>query len=203
MVSEQDSQEKKLISEFECECHHGNERGSCSSLFSPMSMMEMRQQFREIDYYKDHTNQLDLVIIGLLRALVCRDGVTRSSKKKTQKERTESRTVFMLGGHVVCEKTFLFAHNLLKKRYKRLKKLYLNFGLAEPQHGNTNAMPHNAILPEMEARVVSFIRECSAARPVPSGLPAQSFQTQCEVASNKYFEEKGPQIVCGSMQTAS
>ena len=44
----------------------------------------------------------------------------------------------------VCKKTYLFVHNIGKKKYTTVKQSYLKNGLDPIVHRNTNTLPHHA-----------------------------------------------------------
>lgn len=121
-----------------CRCKYANGE-PCSSLFTAGQLLEFRQQSSAIDYYEGSVNKLDLVLLGLLRALCVNSEKTKRSNQRNT-ERIRTRTKFHLNGVPVCENTFLFAHTMSPMRFKRIKKNYLEDGLVEIRHGNSGRL---------------------------------------------------------------
>lgn len=141
-----------------CGCKQIYKGECCSSKFSIEEMKEMRQEFQSLDYYENHFNKLDLVILAKISTF-CKDGdETVSNKKKKQNERQRSRSNFLIKGEPVCIKTFLFAHAICSWRFKRLKKIYLKEGVVAKLHGNTGRSPANTASFEKTKSAVMFIQ---------------------------------------------
>ena len=96
--------EERKVAQFVagcCSCNLGPNHAPCHSLFSPTQYSEMRDECREL-----MRGELDLVVMGDLRALTLRDDSTQRSS-----ERVRSFSRFQFGGHRICLTTFCFLHN--------------------------------------------------------------------------------------------
>ena len=108
--------EQELVASFMCNCKMAPGGLLCSSLFSHAVLYDLRDQFCEIDYYENHSNKLDLVMLGILQTPMYSGSSTRGKKRKA--EERQERTTFMVCGEKFCEMTFLFCHTMSCKWYK-------------------------------------------------------------------------------------
>lgn len=120
-------------------------------------MVELRQESTSLDYYSEHVNKLDLVLLGQLRVM-CSSGNKTTSKKKKNVDRTRIRTNFMLKGYQVCKTTFPISNNISNIRFKRLMKVYNNEGVVPKLHGNTTRSPAKTLSLDAVTLVVTFIK---------------------------------------------
>ena len=98
--------------------------------------------------------QVDLVMMAQLRALCQGDDMTQKTKtKKTARQRTA--TLFRFGGHRICLTVFLFLHAMSDKRFKAIKKSWIENGLC-PRVRST-VLPHNTTKLSDIQHVVRFI----------------------------------------------
>ena len=85
-------------------------------------------------------DELDLVVMGQLRAL-CQSGhVTQKSKAKNTEHR-RSPILYRFGGYCVCQKTCCFLHTMSEKRLKAIKASWMENGLGPRVRANVT--PHN------------------------------------------------------------
>ena len=114
-----------------CKLHGGR---PCHTPFSASQLRAMRDEYRQLT-----CDELDMVVMGQLRAL-CQSDPTQKTKAKN----TEPRRTMMLcrfGGHRICLETFCFLHMMSHKRFESLKAWWLENGLC-PRMRATVA-PHN------------------------------------------------------------
>ena len=142
-----DDEEEKVASFVAggCSCRLGPGNSPCHKLFSASEYSEIRDECRELS-----REELDLVIMGELRALTVRDSTTFRSSDRV---RTSSR--FEVGGHRVCIKTFCFMHTVGRGKLTAIKNSWLEHGL-RPRR-KVSFTPHNTTsLADVEL-VVRFI----------------------------------------------
>ena len=60
-------------------------------------------------------------------------------------------------GMNICRKTYLFLHNMGKKKYENIKASVKQDGILPRQHGNLRRVPHNALTLEETQAVVTYI----------------------------------------------
>lgn len=147
----------------------------CSGNFTLDEILQVHFDSRNLDYYNDGTNILDLVLIGEIRAMARSCDSVKKGNSVTVKERERLRIMYTLNGRPVCEKLFLLAHAIKIKRFKRLMKHYKNYGMAPPMHGNIKRTPKNVVKREQVENIVSFIRNYAeeAALFMPGHLATQ------------------------------
>ena len=98
-----------------CSCKYGPEGSPCHSLFSATQYVEMRNECRELS-----RDELDLVIMGELRALTFCDTITWRNEGR---QRTISH--YQFGGHPMCKSTFCFLHNIGITKLNAIKASWL------------------------------------------------------------------------------
>ena len=82
-----------------CKLADGN---PCCQLFSASMYKSLRDECHALT-----RDELDLVVMGQLRALVHNDRMTQKTKARNT-ERVRTSTQFLFGGHRVCTNTFCF-----------------------------------------------------------------------------------------------
>ena len=105
----------------------------------------MRDECRELN-----RDELDLVVMGQLRALTLRDGCTQRTTT-----RVRSSTQFLFGGHHICIFTFCFFHNIWISKFNAIKMSWLKNGLRPRVHKHRT--PHNVTSLSDVQHVVRFI----------------------------------------------
>ena len=128
-----------------CSCNLGANDRPCHKLFSARQYREMRDECRELS-----REELDLVVMGELRALTLRDGLTRRAG-----ERKQTFSKFHFGGHRVCQKTFCFLHNIGRGKFNAIKQSWLENGLRPRERKYFS--PHNATSLSDIQLVIRFI----------------------------------------------
>ena len=131
----------------------------CSTHFSCEQVKTFRLEANELS-----NGELDLVIMGKLSAL------SRSDESQ------QRHTMFLHGGHRVCQKMFLYLHDIGEKRLKNLMKHFKKNGLTGRTHGNTSRQPHNAHSLSTVKAVVTFILNYSEQNSIalPGRIPGYS-----------------------------
>ena len=131
-----------------CKCKL-NDGNSCYLLFTSSQISSVRDDCRQLT--KD---QLDMVVMGQLRALCQRDSVTQKSKAiNTGRKRTN--TPYRYGGHRICQTTFLFLHNMSVTRFDSIKRSWLEKGLLP--RVREKVVPHNTTKLSDIKNLVRFI----------------------------------------------
>ena len=172
-LREQDKEEMESVQAFStatCGCSKRN--GSpCSSYFTAEELAGMRMSMAELQH-----DQLDLVILGHISAHHYSDETVghRTNVEKLQRgERVKDYTSFFYQSHRICLKTFLFLHNIGKKRFRNLMKHYQLNGVSLRAHGNLKRRPWNASTLADKERAVAFIKNFTDvhAIPLPGRMP--------------------------------
>ena len=132
-----------------CSCKHGPNKSPCHKLFTAAQYREMRDKCRELT-----RDELDLVIMGQLRALTLRDTHTQRTKQWAT-ARVRSSTQFQFGGHHLCITTFCFLHNIGISKLNAIKSSWLTNGLRPRTH--VHRPPHNVTSLSDVQHVVRFI----------------------------------------------
>ena len=126
-----------------CKLHGGRLR---HTPFSASQLRAMRDECRQLT-----RDELDMVVMGQLRALCQSDPTTQKTKAKN----TERRCTMMLcrfGGHCICLETL---HMMSHKRFESLKAWWLENGLC-PWMRATVA-PHN-VMRRQDVHLTVFLR---------------------------------------------
>lgn len=79
-------------------------KDTCSNKFEIDRYIEMRLEAAELDYYENHTNLLDQVILGQLHCMTS-DSATTNRKNKINAERKQNKTTYFVKGEKVCKNT--------------------------------------------------------------------------------------------------
>ena len=110
--------EERKVAQFVahgCSCNLGPKGTPCHKLFSAVQCQELRGECRELT-----KEELDLVVMGELRALTLQTG-----KTKRASDRVRSFSKFQFGGHRICLKTFCFLHNISRWKFNEMKSSWL------------------------------------------------------------------------------
>lgn len=147
----------------------------CSDKFSLDELLQFNIQCRDLDYYNEGSNVLDLVILGAIRAMCRTNDDIKTGSGIIKKDRKRQRMIYTLSGVHICEKLFLLVHAIKIKRFKRLMKHFKTNGLMPPMHGNVKRTPKNTCKKETVEQIVSFIRNYAeeAALFMPGRLASQ------------------------------
>lgn len=130
----------------------------CTNNFTLDELLQYNFDSRNLDYYSEGTNILDLVILGEIRGMSRSSDSVKRGNSIVTKERERNRMMYMLRGIPVCEKLYLLSHSIKIKRFKRLMKHYKGHGISPPIHGNFKRTPKSTIKHETVDKIVSFIR---------------------------------------------
>lgn len=161
-VDEHEEEDLQNFQKTTCGC--SKKKGSpCSGFFSIAELKERRMLMAELE-----SSHLDCVILGQIGAHRFSGKLAGHHGKGAQ--RCHGYTTFFYQGRKVCLKTFLFLHNIGKKRFRNLIK---HFRMAPRVHGNTKRLPWNASSFHDKERAVVFIKNFSEihALPLPGRMP--------------------------------
>ena len=131
-----------------CSCKLVN-GGPCHKSITPSEYRVMRDECRALTH-----DELDLVVMGQLRALTQNDDMTQKVRA-TNTKRIRSSTQFQFGGHRVCIDTFCFLHCMSQKRFKCIKSSWMENGLRP--RTTSRRTPHNTTRLSDVEDVVRFI----------------------------------------------
>lgn len=90
-------------------------RNKCIDTFSIDDLNKLRSESKELDYYREGTNLLDLATMAQFRSMTRNHDSVKTGKGQVE-ERKNLRTIFVLRGEKVWEKLFLFAQSIKIKR---------------------------------------------------------------------------------------
>ena len=131
-----------------CSCKLAN-GGPCHKSITPSEYLVMRDECRALTH-----DELDLVVMGQLRALTQNDDITQRVRV-TNTKCVRSSIQFQFCGHHVCINTFCFLHCISQKRFKSIKSRWLENGLRP--RSTTRRTPHNTTRLSDVEDVVRFI----------------------------------------------
>ena len=86
-------------------------------------------------------DELDLLVLGQVMAHTFQDSTLVGHHSTSPVESQKTYGNFYHLGHRICQTTFLFIHTIGTKRFKNLKKSYLNTGPVARVHGNKGRKP--------------------------------------------------------------
>ena len=166
-IRELDKEEEENVRQFsETTCGCSKKQGSpCSSYFTQVELAEIRMSMAELE-----RDQLDLVILAQINAHHYAEEVVghRTEAEKLQRvERAKDYTTFFYRSHSICLKTFLFVHNIGKKRFRNLIDHYRLNGVSPRMHGNVKRRPWNAAAFADKERAVTFIKNFAEVHSIP------------------------------------
>ena len=133
---------------FPCECKFS----PCYSNFDPDEIQDIRHQYIALT-----DKELDIALLSKLACGIHLDPLTRRSRKLQQTERKASRTDYLLHGHRICRKFFLYIHNIGLGKLTSLIKHYKENGVKERIHKSKKRLPHNALMYQDTRKVVDYI----------------------------------------------
>jgi hypothetical protein len=103
-VSSSTEVEKTKIAHFNCKCKL-SEKGGCYKQFSEEFVHRLRVNMAALT-----CKEKDMFIMGKVSCHINLSKDTACTKRKTQKERKQYRTTFMIENKVICRDTFRFMH---------------------------------------------------------------------------------------------
>lgn len=132
----------------------------CTSTFTKEVISQSRRDFRTFDYYEFGRNQLDLMLLGIIHALVRSDSVVKHARRSVEKERKRLKFSFLFRGHKVCGDFFQFVHGVKRKRLHNLLAHYKSNGynVLERVHKNYLNAPASTLSGDSQNKCVKFIR---------------------------------------------
>ena len=133
----------KTFADSGCTCDLGLNKSPCCSSFTA----DLRCVFAEMTH-----DNLDLFMMGQIMA-----NCFQPSAAEGEETHTHKVTRFQHQGHRVCQKTFLFLHNMGLKRFKNIKASYIMNGPAPRVHGNKGRRPKHQLTLEQAKDVVQYI----------------------------------------------
>ena len=148
---ETDDEEQRIIARFlagGCSCKLLDGR-PCSSQFSTSMLQRARDECRQLT-----REQLDVVVMGQLRALCQTNPMTQKSKARNS-ERKRTSTPYRFKGHRVCRDTFVFLHTMSSARFNAIKQSWIENGLCP--RGRAKVLPHNTTKLSDIKNVVRYI----------------------------------------------
>ena len=150
-----DDKESDLIKEFVswgCGCDFGPKKTPCSMLFPLEHYQSLRTTFTEMSH-----DELDLFVMGQIMAHCYQSNTLQGHHSSSPEQRKTTYGQFYHQGQRVCQRTFLFLHNIGLKRFKNIKKSYLMNGPAVRVHGNTGKRPKHHLTLRQIKDIVQFI----------------------------------------------
>jgi len=162
------------IRAFRCQCKLGLRGRPCIENLSETLILQQKLSCFELDYYNDDSvNYLNEHIIAKIDAICSDSDQTRKDHcKNTDRQRVKCQFVFH--GERVCKTTFLFIHNIGKKRWKNLMKRWQSTGVELHVHGNRGKSSKTQLTPNDISDIVQFIDNLASthAMILPGRVPA-------------------------------
>ena len=155
VMREMDEKENDLVKDFasrSCGCDFGPKKTPCSMLFPVEHYQSLRATFAEMSH-----DELDLFVMGQIMAHCYQSTTLQGHHSSSPEERKVTYGQFYHQGQHVCQRTFLFLHNIGIKRFKNIKKSYLNNGPAVRVHGNTGKRPKHHLTLQQVKDIVQYI----------------------------------------------
>ena len=121
----------------------------CCHMFSAAEYRAMRDECQGLMH-----DELDLVVMGQLRAVTQRDELTQKTKASNS-ARSRTSTQFWFGGHHVRISTFCFLHAMGQKPFKAIKSSWVENGL-RPRNRVCHFPHHTTRLSDID-KVIRFI----------------------------------------------
>jgi hypothetical protein len=162
------------IHEFKCGCQLGPKNRPCHETLNFAQILQQKLSCLELDYYNaDSINYLNEHIIAKIDAL-CSDSDKTQKGHGKNGDRMRVKCKFVFHGHKVCQATFLFLHNIGKKRWKNLMKRWQNSGVELHTHGNRGKGNKNQLMAKDVTDIVTFIDNLASthAMILPGRVPA-------------------------------
>ena len=162
------------IRAFCCSCKLGTKGRPCSETLSETLVLQQKLSCLELDYYNDESvNYLNEHMIAKIDAICSDSEQTRKGhSKNTDRQRVKCQFVFH--GQRICQTSFLFVHNLGKKRWKNLMKRWQNTGVELHTHGNRGNGNKSPLTRNDITDMVKFVDNLAAthAMILPGRVPA-------------------------------
>ena len=155
VMRELDDKENDLVKEFAsrgCGCDFGPKKTPCSMRFSVEHYQSLRATFSEMSH-----DELDLFVMGQVMAHCYQSTTLHGHHSCSPEERKVTYGHFYHHGQRVCQRTFLFLHNIGIKRFKNIKKSYLKDGPAVRVHGNTGRRAKHHLTLQQIKDIVQYI----------------------------------------------
>ena len=159
---------------FKCNCQLGPKNKPCYETLNCAQILQQKLSCLELDYYNaDSVNYLNEHIIAKIDALCCDSAKTQKGHGKNT-DRLRVKCKFVFHGHKVCQSTFLFLHNIGKKRWKNLMKRWQNSGVELHTHGNRGKANKKQLTAKDVTDIVMFIDNLASthAMILPGRVPA-------------------------------
>ena len=150
-----DNKESDLVKDFVsrgCSCDFGPKKTPCSMLFPVEHYQSLRATFAEMSH-----DELDLFVMGQIMAHCYQSTTLQGHHCTSPEERKGTYGQFYHYGQRVCQRTFLFLHNIGIKRFKNIKKSYLDNGPAVRVHGNMGKRPKHHLTLQQVKNIVQYI----------------------------------------------
>lgn len=129
----------------------------CCRQFQEDELLKMRRDCIGIDFYENNVNKLDQIILAQLNCLT-KNADTTACSRQLQSVRKQPRAQYLIRGIPVCRTTFMFAHNVKIKRFKRLTSQFNKTGFIAKEHGNTGKLAKNVTSFSRSEFVVRFLQ---------------------------------------------
>ena len=123
VMREFDDKESDLFKEFVsrgCSCDFEPRKTPCSILFPLEYYQSLRATFTEMS-----NDELDLLVMGQIMTHCYQSNTLQGHHSISPEQRKEMYGRFYHHGLCICQRTFLFLHNIGIKRFKNIKKSYL------------------------------------------------------------------------------
>ncbi len=129
----------------------------CTDHFDQTDILNLCADSNALSFWENHINHQDIVILGQMATFVAMGAETIKSKR-IQNDRQLTRAHFYLQGRQVCSKMYLFAMDISRRKFRRLKNIYLDNGMAPNVHESHKLTPKNAASLDQIKDIVSFLK---------------------------------------------
>lgn len=150
-----DNHEEERVRQFGCQgcsCKNGPNNSPCCLLFSVSYYQSLRDTLSEMTH-----DELDLLVMGQVMAHTVQTKHVQCHHGASPAERKLIHCQFFHLGHHVCQTTFLFLHTIGTKRFKNLKRSYLDNGPVVRVHGNSGRKPKFHLTLQQIKDIVQYI----------------------------------------------
>ncbi len=157
VMRELDDKESDLVKQFvsrgcSTSCDFGPKKTPCSMLFPVEHYQCLRATFAEMS-----SDELDLFVMGQIMAHCHQSTTLQGHHSSSPEQRRGTYGQFYHQGLRICQRTFLFLHNIGIKRFKNIKKSYLTNGPAVRVHGNAGKRPKHQLTFRQIKDIIQFI----------------------------------------------
>ena len=157
VMRELDNTESDLVKQFvrrrcSSSCDFGPKKNPRSMLFPVEHYQSLRATFAKMTH-----DELDLFVMGQVMAHCYQSTTLQGHHSSSPEQRKGTYGQFYHHGQRVCQRTFLFLHNIGIKRFKGIKKSYLTNGPAVRVHGNAGKRPKHQLTLQQIKDIVQFI----------------------------------------------